>query len=59
MSYHVTAPLVVAKQPNGSDLYLYQGAPVPDGLADGEIKRLEEGDFIEKDAAEAKSASKK
>ena len=51
MSYHVTAPLVVAKQPNGSDLYLYQGAPVPDGLADGEIKRLEEGDFIEKDGS--------
>lgn len=59
MSYHVSAPLVVAKQPNGSDLYLYQGAPVPDGLADDEVKRLEEGGFIEKDAAESKSSSKK
>lgn len=58
MSYHVSAPLVVAKQSNGSDLYLYQGAPVPDGLADDEVKRLREGGFIEKDE-DTKSSSKK
>lgn len=36
----VTAPLVIAKRTDGSDVYLYQGARLPDGLADGEAKRL-------------------
>lgn len=58
MSYHVSAPLVVAKQPNGSDLYLYQGAPVPEDLSSDEVKRLEEGGFIEKDASDSKSSKK-
>lgn len=38
----VTAPLVVAKDSEGRDVYLYRGAPFPEGLADGEEKRLEE-----------------
>lgn len=40
----VTAPLVIAKRADGSDVYIYQGAPLPDGLADGEEKRL--SDFL-------------
>lgn len=38
----VTAPLVIAKREDGSDIYVYAGSPLPDGLADGEEKRLEE-----------------
>jgi hypothetical protein len=39
----VTAPLVIAKDKAGADVYLYAGAPfLPDGLAEGEEKRLEE-----------------
>lgn len=59
MGYRVTAPLVIAKQPNGSDLYLYQGAPVPEGLSDDEVKRLEEGGFIESDEAKSSRSSAK
>lgn len=38
----VTAPLVIAKRGDGSDVYLYRGAPLPDGLADKEAERLSE-----------------
>jgi hypothetical protein len=38
----VNVPLVIAKRADGSDVYLYRGAPLPDGLADGEAKRLDE-----------------
>lgn len=46
----VTAPLVIAKRADGSDVYLYQGARLPDGLADGEEKRL--SDFLGADLTE-------
>jgi hypothetical protein len=38
----VSAPLVIAKREDGSDVYVYRGSPLPEGLADGEEKRLEE-----------------
>ena len=49
----VTAPLVVAKDAEGRDVYLYRGTPLPEGLADGEEKRLE--DFLgDVDSADSK-----
>ncbi|QJU52935.1 hypothetical protein SCB71_06330 [Herbiconiux sp. KACC 21604] len=46
MTAVVSVPLVIAKQEDGSDVYLYQGASVGDGLAKGELKRLRDGGFI-------------
>ena len=58
MSKIVKAPLVVAKAANGQDVYVYQGAPLPDGLAEGEEKRL--ADFLEDaKAAEDEGGAKK
>lgn len=37
----VTAALVIATAPDGSHVYLYQGAQVPEGLRDGEAERFE------------------
>lgn len=34
MPYIVKAPLVIAKNEDGADLYVYEGAPVPDGQSD-------------------------
>lgn len=42
----VKVPLVIAKRSDGSDAYLYEGVPVPDGLRDGELERLKEGEFV-------------
>lgn len=36
----VTAAMVAAKRADGSVVYLYKGTRVPDGLADGEARRL-------------------
>ena len=52
MAHIVTAPLVVAKQEDGSDVYLYQGVEVPESLSSSEVKRLRDGGFIEKVKAE-------
>ena len=54
----VKAPLVIAKREDGSDVYVYAGAPLPDGLAEGETDRL--ADFLEDDdkPAAKKAASK-
>lgn len=40
MSYRVTAPLVVAKDEKGADVYLYEGAPVPDNVTGEQLTRL-------------------
>jgi hypothetical protein len=40
MSYIVTAPLVLAKKEDGSDLYLYANSVIPAYVSDSEIKRL-------------------
>jgi hypothetical protein len=49
----VTAPLVIARRSDGSDVYLYRGAIVPEDLADGEAKRL--ADFLGSDEDLAES----
>lgn len=64
MAHKVTAPLVIAKNEGGSDVYLYEGAEVPNGLAEGELKRLKDGEFVEevkdsKDEGDKKPAAKK
>lgn len=50
MSRIVKAALVIAKRADGSDVYVYAGSPLPDGLADGEAQRL--ADFLDDDAAD-------
>lgn len=40
MSYVITGPLVVTKNPDGTDLYLYEGAEIPDFVSDDECKRI-------------------
>lgn len=47
MSHIVTSALVIAKAADGSDVYLYRGAPVPAHLAEKEVARLVEGGFVE------------
>lgn len=38
MAYTVTAPLVIGKNDEGGDLYLYEGAPVPSGQSKDWVK---------------------
>lgn len=55
--YIVTAALVITKKGDGSDLYLYQAAQVPDFVSDEELQRLSDGGFIaEVTQAEAAAA---
>jgi hypothetical protein len=44
----VTAPLVITKKEDGSDLYLYHGAELPDHLSKEEVQRLTDLGFVEK-----------
>lgn len=55
----VTAALVIAKRADGSDVYLYEGATLPEGLKDGEAERL--ADFLsdEDEKPARKSSSSK
>lgn len=48
MSHIVTAPLVISKKADGSDLYLYEGSELPDWASDDEIKRLVDLGMVEK-----------
>jgi hypothetical protein len=48
MSYVVVAPLVITKKPDGSDLYLYENAVLPEDVTDAEVKRLAARGFISK-----------
>jgi len=43
----VTVPLVIAKQQDLTDVYLYEGAIVPDSVSATERERLLDGGFIE------------
>jgi hypothetical protein len=43
MAYKVIKPLVITKKQDGSDLYLYYGAVLPDFVSDEEVKRLVDG----------------
>lgn len=45
---YVSAPLVIAKLDGGGDVYLYEGAQLPDGLKDGEEARLIEAGLVAK-----------
>lgn len=56
MSHIVTAPLVITKKEDGSDLYLYQDSQLPDFVSADEIKRLTDLGLIDKvDGRSAKS----
>jgi hypothetical protein len=46
--YQVVKPLVITKKEDGSDLYLYLGAVLPDFVSDDEVKRLSDEGFVEK-----------
>lgn len=47
-TYIVTAPLVIAKNEEGADLYVYEGGPVPDGQSDEWTRRhLDQGMIAE------------
>lgn len=60
MAHKVVVPLVITKKEDGSDLYLYQGAVLPDFVSDEEVKRLLADKFIESlDSEPAKAAAKK
>lgn len=58
MSYVVTAPLVGVNGSDGKVMYLFQGSPVPVGVSEADIARLEAGGLIE-NTAPAKTAAKK
>lgn len=58
MAHIVTGPLVITKKEDGSDLYLYEGAQLPDHIGADEIKRLANLGLVDKiSAAEAKVPS--
>ena len=62
MASFVTAALVIAKRADGSDVYVYQGSPLPNGLADGEEKRLTDDGLVaaaEQDAPKPASKTSK
>ena len=61
MSYVVTAPLVGVNGSDGKVMYLFEGSPVPVGVSDADIERLEAGGLIEKVASDepVKAAGRK
>jgi hypothetical protein len=60
MAHQVVVPLVITKKQDGSDLYLYEKAVLPDFVSDDEVKRLLADKFIESlDGEPAKAAAKK
>lgn len=61
MSHVVKSPLVITKNPDGSDLYLYAGAEVPEHVKGDELKRLKDGGFLSEDEkpADEKPADEK
>lgn len=57
MPYKVIAPLVVAKQADGTNVHIYQGAPLPDSVDETEAARLLEGGFVEEIVTETPDES--
>lgn len=55
----VTAPLVIVKNEDGSDRYLYQGALVPEHIKGDTLKRLKDEGMVgsDKDLAETLDAT--
>lgn len=58
MAHIVTSPLVITKKEDGSDLYLYEGAELPDFVKADEIKRLNGLGFLE-EVSDSSGKSKK
>jgi hypothetical protein len=58
MAHIVTGALVITKRENGSDLYLYEGAEVPEFVSKDEVKRLVDLELVE-DTSSKKAADKK
>jgi hypothetical protein len=56
MSHVVTAPLVIAKKADGSDLYLYEGAVIPDIVPAETVKRLADIGLV-RELSKAEAAS--
>lgn len=50
-TYKVIAPLVIAKNAEGADLYLYEGAAVPEGQSDEWVENHLRDGMIEVDAS--------
>jgi hypothetical protein len=48
MAHIVTAPLVISKKEDGSDLYLYDGAELPAHVPADEVKRLTDLGMVDK-----------
>ena len=58
-AYVVTGPLATPYREDGTRVYLYEGAEVPDGLREGEVERLVDlGLLGEKQADKPAPASK-
>ena len=45
-SYYVKVPLVIARDTEGKDRYLYRGAIVPSDVPPAEVQRLVDGEFL-------------
>lgn len=58
MTYTVTAPLVIVRDKDGADQYLYQGAELPDYVDTERRKQLEADGMVEKAKAERASSSR-
>lgn len=58
MAHIVTSALVIAKNEDGSDRYLYEGAVLGGGLRKGEVERLVEAGMVGKDDEPAPAADK-
>lgn len=53
MGNTVSAALVIVKKQDGSDLYLYAGAELPDHVPAADVKRLVDGGLVEASSSKA------
>lgn len=53
MAHFVSAPLVIAKNEDGSDLYLYQGAKLPSHVKGDALKAFVDAGLVAKSEEEA------
>jgi hypothetical protein len=58
MGNTVTAPLVIVKRQDGSDLYLYAGSVLPDHVPAVEVKRLVDGGLVAGDTVKVSAGRK-
>lgn len=57
MAHIVTAPLVITNKPDGSHLYLYENAELPEYVSEAEVNRLVALGLVDKVTA-AQAAAK-